>query len=134
MIPWCTYIDPELAHVGLYPADLDERDIEFTTYTREFAEVDRAIVDGDTEGFVRLHVNDSATILGATVVGPHAGDLIGEIALAMHADVKLETVADVIHPYTTTASAFRELGDEYNCTRLTPTVKKLFRGFLALRR
>ena len=133
LIPWCTYTEPELAHVGLYPADLEQRDIEFSTMTRSFADVDRAIVDGDTEGFVRLHVDDSATILGATVVGPGAGNLIGEIALAMHAGVTLDTVADVIHPYPTTASAFRELGDQYNRTRLTSTVKKLFRGFLSLR-
>lgn len=134
LIPWCTYTEPQLAHVGLYPRDLDERGIAYDTYTKPFDDVDRAIVDGETEGFVRIHVDDSATILGATVVGPHAGELISEIAVAMHADVELSKLADVIHPYPTYAGAIRSVGDDLNRRRLTGTVKKLLRGFLALRR
>lgn len=135
LIPWCTYTQPELAHVGLYPRDLEEREIDYATFERRFADVDRAKVDGETEGFVRIHVKKgSDEILGATVVGEHAGDLISEIALAMRGEVGLGTLADVIHPYPTTAEAIRQAGDAYNRTRLTNTVKSLFRGLLALRR
>jgi pyruvate/2-oxoglutarate dehydrogenase complex dihydrolipoamide dehydrogenase (E3) component len=84
--PWATYTEPEVAHVGLYEKDLEERGIEFTTITREFDDVDRAIVDGETEGFVKIHVKKGTDqILGATIVGSHAGDMISEITVAMQA-------------------------------------------------
>jgi pyruvate/2-oxoglutarate dehydrogenase complex dihydrolipoamide dehydrogenase (E3) component len=134
LIPWCTYTDPEIAHVGLYPSDLDERGVDYQTFTQSLADVDRAILEGETDGFVRLHVDDSGTILGATIVGPSAGDLISEVAVAMRADMKLDALADVIHPYPTMAGAIRQAGDTYNRTRLTLTVKKLLRRVLSLRR
>lgn len=135
IIPWCTYTEPELAHVGLYPRDLDERGIDYRTFERRFADVDRAVVDGDTEGFVQVHVAKGGDeILGATVVGAHAGELISEITLAIKHGVGLGALADVIHPYPTRAEAIRQLGDAYNRTRLTAAVKSLFRGLLALRR
>lgn len=135
LIPWCTYTDPEIAHVGLYAHDLEERGIAFKTFERPFAEVDRAIVDGETEGFVRIHVKaGSDEILGVTIVGPDAGDLIGEATLAMQSGTGLGALASVIHPYPTTAEAIRQTGDLYNRTRLTLTVKKIFRGLLALKR
>ncbi|MFP4600754.1 MAG: FAD-containing oxidoreductase, partial [Persicimonas sp.] len=131
LIPWCTYSDPEIAHVGLYPRDLDERGLTYRTHTQPLADVDRAILEGETDGFVRIHVDDSGTILGATIVGPHAGDLISEVAVAMRADMKLDALADVIHPYPTMAGAIRKVGDTHNRTRLTGTVKKLLRGLLS---
>jgi pyruvate/2-oxoglutarate dehydrogenase complex dihydrolipoamide dehydrogenase (E3) component len=134
LIPWCTYTDPEIAHVGLYPGDLDERGVAFQTFDQSFADVDRAILEGETEGFVRLHVDDSGTILGATIVGPGAGDLISEVAVAMRADMKLDALADVIHPYPTMAGAIRQAGDAYNRTKLTLTVKKVLRRVLSMRR
>jgi pyruvate/2-oxoglutarate dehydrogenase complex dihydrolipoamide dehydrogenase (E3) component len=135
LIPWCTYTDPEVAHVGLYPRDLEDRGFDFDTFTREFADVDRAKLEGDTDGFVRIHVaSGSDEILGATIVGPHAGDLISEITLAMQTDTGLGTLANVIHPYPTIAEAIRQSGDNYNRTRLTTTVKKLMRQVLSLRR
>ena len=135
LIPWCTFTDPELAHVGLYRRDLDERGIRYQTFERRFAEVDRAIVDGATGGFVRVHVKAGTDeILGATVVGDHAGELISELTVAMKHGVGLGALADVIHPYPTRAEAIRQAGDAYNRTRLTRAVKSLFRGLLSLRR
>jgi pyruvate/2-oxoglutarate dehydrogenase complex dihydrolipoamide dehydrogenase (E3) component len=84
LIPWATYTDPEVAHVGLYEKDLKERNIEYATYMREFTDVDRGIVNGETEGFVKVHVKKGTNrILGATIVGSHAGDMISEITVAM---------------------------------------------------
>ena len=135
LIPWCTYTEPELAHVGLYERDLVERDIAYTTFTRPFGEVDRAIIDGETHGFVRIHVkHGSDEILGATVVGAHAGDLISELTLAMRSKTGLGALASVVHPYPTSAESIRQVGDLYNRTRLTGTVRSLFRGLLSLRR
>ncbi len=135
LIPWATYTDPEVAHVGLYEKDLEERNIPYATFTREFAHVDRAIVDGETEGFVKIHVaRGKGQILGATIVGSHAGDMISEISVAMQGGVGLGSLASVIHPYPTAAEAIRQCGDAYNRERLTPTVKGIFHSLMALRR
>lgn len=135
LVPWATFTDPEIAHVGLYESDLQERGIEHTTYTRHFHDVDRAILEGETAGFVKIHVKKgSDKILGATIVGPHAGDMISEITVAMQADVGLGRLANMIHPYPTTAEAIRQCGDAYNRTRVTPTIKKVFNRLMALQR
>lgn len=135
LIPWATYTDPEVAHVGLYEKDLQKRGIEYATFRRNFADVDRAIVDGETEGFVKVHVKKgSDEILGATIVGSHAGDMISELSVAMQSGMGLGKLAAVIHPYPTAAEAVRQCGDEYNRTRLTPTVKKVFYRLMSLQR
>ena len=135
IIPWATYTEPEVAHVGLYEKDLKEQNIEFATFTREFADVDRGIVDGETEGFVKIHVKKGTDqIMGATIVGSHAGDMISEITVAMHSAMGLGKLANVIHPYPTAAEAIRQCGDAYNRSRLTPTVKGIFNRLMALKR
>jgi pyruvate/2-oxoglutarate dehydrogenase complex dihydrolipoamide dehydrogenase (E3) component len=130
-VPWCTYTDPEVAHVGLYEKDAVAKGIEVITLVRPLALVDRARIEGDEEGFVKIHLRKgSDEIVGATVVARHAGDLVSEITLAMNAGVGLGRLASVIHPYPTEAEAIRQLGDAYNRTRLTPTVKRLFEAWL----
>ncbi|MEO8467052.1 MAG: mercuric reductase [Gammaproteobacteria bacterium] len=130
-IPWVTYTSPEIAHVGLYERDAKAQGIEVDTYTQELAEVDRAILDGETVGFVRVHVRKGTDeILGATIVSAHAGDLISEITLAMSGKLGLKTIGSAIHPYPTQAEAIRKVGDLYNRTRLTPLVKTLMGKWL----
>lgn len=134
-IPWCTYTSPEVAHVGLHPADARQRGVEIDSYTQHLEEVDRAVLDGETEGFVRVHVaRGSDRIVGATIVATHAGDLIGSLSLAMTNKIGLGGIAATIHPYPTQADAIRKVGDQYNRSRLTPTVKRLFERWLAWRR
>jgi pyruvate/2-oxoglutarate dehydrogenase complex dihydrolipoamide dehydrogenase (E3) component len=131
-VPWCTYTDPEVAHVGLNERDAADRGIAVDTYMRPFAEVDRAITDGEEDGFVKITVRKgSDQILGATIVARHAGEMISEITLAVVGKIGLGTIAGVIHPYPTQAEAIRQLGDVYNRTRLTPFVKRLFQTWLA---
>jgi pyruvate/2-oxoglutarate dehydrogenase complex dihydrolipoamide dehydrogenase (E3) component len=135
IIPWCTYSDPELAHVGLYENDLIRRHIPYDTFTRRFSEVDRRRTDGKATGYVRVHVKQgSDVILGATIVGEGAGELINEITTAMYANLGLGQLAQVIHPYPTAAEAIRQLGDQYNKTRATPLVRSLLRGLMRLQR
>ena len=130
-IPWCTYTDPEIAHVGMYERDAEAAGIPVDTYNRPLVEVDRAILDGENDGFVKIHVKRGTdTILGATIVASHAGDMISEIAVAMAGKVGLGAIANVIHPYPTQAEAIKQLGDAYNRTKLTPFVQKLFRTWL----
>jgi pyruvate/2-oxoglutarate dehydrogenase complex dihydrolipoamide dehydrogenase (E3) component len=132
IIPWCTYTSPEIARVGLSEAEAQSRGIGVDTYTQELSQVDRAVLDGETDGFVRIHVRKGTDrIVGATVVAAHAGDLIGELSLAMKGRLGLDTVGATIHPYTTQAEAIRKTGDLYNRTRLTPLVKSWMHRWLA---
>ncbi len=134
-IPWCTYTEPEIAHVGLYAKQAAEQGVELDTFTRELAEVDRAILEGRTEGFVRVHVRKGTDkIAGATIVAHNAGDMISEITLAMTNGLGLKQIANTIHPYPTQAEAIRQVGDAYNRTRLTPFTKSLFARLMAWRR
>ncbi|RJP33574.1 MAG: mercuric reductase [Phycisphaerales bacterium] len=134
-VPWCTYTDPEIAHVGLYEHDAEEKGIPVTTTTVEMSDVDRAILEGETEGFLKVHLRRGTDrILGATLVDRHAGEMISEITLAMVAGRGLGTIARTIHPYPTRAEIIRKAGDAYNRTRLTPFVRRLFQRVLKLRR
>lgn len=134
-IPWCTYTDPEIAHVGLYEKEAEERGIELDTFKQSFTDVDRAIADSEEEGFVKVHVKKSTDkIMGATIVARHAGEMISEITLAIVGSVGLKTIANVIHPYPTQAEAIKHVADAYNRTRLTTFVKNLFTRWLKLRR
>ncbi len=131
-IPWCTYTSPEVAHVGLSEHEANERNIAIDTFTQEFADVDRAILDGDTDGFVKVHVRKGTDrILGATIVAKNAGDMISEVTLALKHDIGLKKIGSTIHPYPTHADAIRKLGDAFNRTRLTPLAKWLFNRWLS---
>jgi pyruvate/2-oxoglutarate dehydrogenase complex dihydrolipoamide dehydrogenase (E3) component len=134
-IPWCTYTDPEVAHVGLYPADAEQAGFEIDTFVQPFDTVDRAVTDGESDGFVKIHVKKGTDqIVGATIVARHAGEMISEITTAMVGGVGLKTLSSVIHPYPTQAEAIRKVADSYNRTRLTPTFQRLFSGWFALQR
>ena len=132
LIPWCTYTDPELAHVGLYEREASDQGIRVQTFLQELRDVDRAVLDGETEGFVKIHVRAGTDrILGATIVAKHAGEMISEITLAMTGGLGLKDLARTIHPYPTQAEALKKIGDAHARTRLTPHVKRLFHHWLA---
>jgi len=104
IMPWCTFTEPEVAHVGLYEQEAKEKGIEVETYTYKLDEVDRAILDGEEDGFARVHIQKGTdTILGATIVAAHAGDMISEFSVAMKAGAGAKTIAATIHPYPTQA-------------------------------
>jgi pyruvate/2-oxoglutarate dehydrogenase complex dihydrolipoamide dehydrogenase (E3) component len=131
-IPWCTYTDPEIAHVGLYVQEARGAAIPVRTFTILMHDVDRAVTDGEEEGFVKIHVRDGTDeILGATVVARHAGEMINEISLAINAGIGLSVLARVIHAYPTQAEAIKMAADAYTRTRLTPTRKSRAKRWLA---
>jgi pyruvate/2-oxoglutarate dehydrogenase complex dihydrolipoamide dehydrogenase (E3) component/uncharacterized membrane protein YdjX (TVP38/TMEM64 family) len=131
-IPWCTYTDPEIAHVGLYERQAQEQGIAVQTLTQPLDGVDRALLDGETAGFVRVHLRRGTDkILGATIVARHAGDMISELTLAMTGGLGLRTPARTIHPYPTQAEAIKKVADAYNRTRLTPFVKRMLDKWMA---
>lgn len=135
IIPWCTYTDPEIAHVGLYPAEAEARGIAMETIMVRLDEVDRAILDSQSEGFLKVHVEKkSGRILGATIVASHAGDMISELTVAISAGISLGKLGSVIHPYPTQAEVIKRAGDMFNRRRLTPLAKKVLALLLKFNR
>lgn len=126
VMPWVTYTSPEIAHVGLYEAEAQQQGMETSTIKISFDTVDRALADGETEGFVKiLHKKGSDQILGATIVAPHAGEMISEITTAIVNHIGLSKMASVIHPYPTQAEAIKKAADAYRRTLLTPRSQSL---------
>ncbi|WP_088240940.1 mercuric reductase [Calothrix rhizosoleniae] len=126
VMPWVTFTDPEIAHVGMYEKDAQEMGININTIKIDFSHVDRAIADGETAGFVKIiHKKGSDEILGATIVARHAGEMISEITTAIVNKIGLSKLSSVIHPYPTQAEAIKKAADAYRRTLLTPTSKKL---------
>jgi len=131
-IPWCTYTDPEIAHVGMYERDAKAKGIRVRTFTQNLTDVDRAILDGESAGLVKVHVRAGTDrIVGATIVARHAGEMLPELTLAITQRIGLGKIGATIHTYPTQAEAIRKLGDQYNRTRLTPFIKGLFQRWLA---
>ena len=133
VIPWCTYTSPEVAHVGLTEAEAKSEGAEVETLTVPLSEVDRALLDGETDGFLRLHYQKGKDrILGGTLVAEHAGDMIGELSLAITAGVGLGKLSGTIPPYPTQAEVFKKAADGWRRTKLTPTVQKVFSTFFKI--
>jgi len=134
-IPRCTYTEPEIAHVGLDARDACNNGIPVDTLVRPLRDVDRAVTDGEEDGFVKIHLKQGTdTILGATIVARHAGEIISEIAVAMAGGMGLRSLSAVIHPYPTQAEAIRHLADTSRRALLKPWLRKLFQRFFAFRR
>jgi pyruvate/2-oxoglutarate dehydrogenase complex dihydrolipoamide dehydrogenase (E3) component len=132
VIPWCTYTDPEIAHVGLYVTQARAKGIPVKTFTVMMSDVDRAITDAEDEGFVKIHVRDGTDeILGATVASSHAGEMISEISLAMNARIGLGALARVSHPYPTQSQAITMAASAYLATLRSPARKWLQRQWLS---
>ena len=135
VMPWVTYTDPEVAHVGLYERDAREQGIDIDTFHVDLEKVNRAVTDGATDGFFRVHVKKGTDkIVGATIVGESAGDMLSEVTLAMVHGLGLQKIAGIIHPYPTRSEGLKAVSGAYVRSRLTPTVKGLFERFLAWRR
>jgi pyruvate/2-oxoglutarate dehydrogenase complex dihydrolipoamide dehydrogenase (E3) component len=135
LIPWVTYTSPEIAHVGITEHDAKANDVAIDTITVALAENDRAQLEGDTEGVLKIHVaKGTDRILGGTLVSAHAGESIGELTLAISQGVKLGKFSGVIHPYPTQAEVFKRAGDAMMRTKFKPWVAKLFSWIIARQR
>jgi len=136
IMPWCTFTHPEVAHVGLYEEVANRKGFEVETYTYPLNQVDRAILDGEEEGFARIHIKKGTdTILGATIVASHAGDMINEFSVLMKAGVGIKTIAAAIHPYPTQADVNKKVVNLWRKAHFTPRTKSfLTKLFTWLRR
>jgi pyruvate/2-oxoglutarate dehydrogenase complex dihydrolipoamide dehydrogenase (E3) component len=134
VIPWCTFTDPEIAHVGKYPREMEAEGIEFETYMKYFDHLDRALCEGVT-GLIKIHCKKgSDEMLGATSVGGPAGDIIHVITCCMFNKIGLSKMGACVHIYPTFAESFRHLADQYNRKKLTPTAKVFLRKLLDWKR
>ncbi len=134
-MPWCTYTEPEIAHVGLHEHEAQEQGIETETFRKDMADVDRAICDGEERGFVKVLVKKgTGRILGATIVATHAGEIINEVSLAIVHGIGLGSIGNLIHPYPTQAAGIKQAAGAYTRTRLTPMLKKVFNKLMAWQR
>jgi pyruvate/2-oxoglutarate dehydrogenase complex dihydrolipoamide dehydrogenase (E3) component len=130
-IPWCTYTDPEIAHVGLYTREARQKGVQVKTFTVLMHDVHRAIADGEEEGFVKIHVKEGTDrILGATVVARHAGEIINDLSLAIKMGIGLGALSHIVHPYPTQAQAIQMAAAAYSATRQRPLYKWLLRKWL----
>jgi pyruvate/2-oxoglutarate dehydrogenase complex dihydrolipoamide dehydrogenase (E3) component len=119
-LPWCTFCDPEIAHIGMHAVDARRKSIPVKSFTVMMHDVDRAITDGEDLGFVKiLMAEDSDRILGATIVAARASEMINEMAVVMVGGVGLEALADIPHTYPAqtgaillAAQAYRRQQDE----------------------
>ena len=134
VIPRATYTDPEVAHVGLTVAEAKARGIAHSVVEIDLEDNDRAVLDAETEGFVKVLHDRRGRVLGGTIVAAHAGEMIGELTSAVQNRTSLGAMASVIHPYPTVADAIRRAGDAYNRTRLTPGRARLLSRLLRWRR
>jgi pyruvate/2-oxoglutarate dehydrogenase complex dihydrolipoamide dehydrogenase (E3) component len=133
IIPWTTYTSPEVAHVGRYEEDARAAGFQVDTLTISMNQVDRAVLDGETEGFFRVHLKKRTDrILGATLIAEHAGEMISEISVAMTAGLGLGQIGATIHTYPTQAEVFRKSADAWRRKKLTPMVKRLLQTFFSL--
>jgi pyruvate/2-oxoglutarate dehydrogenase complex dihydrolipoamide dehydrogenase (E3) component len=135
VVPRCTYTDPEIAHVGLTPAEAHEQGVDIDTYRAELTEVDRAVIDGEEQGVALVHTRrGSGRIVGCTIVARHAGEMIGQMTLMLTHRLSLGKLASVIHCYPTQAEALKRIADQYQRTRLTPRLANLSAAWLRWRR
>ncbi len=128
VIPWVTYTDPEIAHVGVSAREVRESGGRLRTITVDLADVDRAVVDNETDGFVRVH-HEGGTLRGCTIVARHAGEMIGEATYALTHGGTLAGLSSTIHPYPTQSEALRKAGDAYRRESLTPGVRRWFERY-----
>jgi pyruvate/2-oxoglutarate dehydrogenase complex dihydrolipoamide dehydrogenase (E3) component len=135
VMPWCTFTDPEIAHVGLYPRDAAAQGLEIDSYQVPISRANRAVTDGEEEGLVKVHVRrGSDRIVGATIVASHAGELITQFTLAITQGIGLGAFSGVIYPYPTQGEALKAASGAYTRTRLTPRIAKLFSWLMRMRR
>jgi pyruvate/2-oxoglutarate dehydrogenase complex dihydrolipoamide dehydrogenase (E3) component len=114
VVPWTTFIDPEVARVGLNEQEAKERGIAYEVTRYGIDDLDRAIADGAAHGFVKvLTVPGKDRILGVTIVGEHAGDLLAEMVLAMRHGLGLNKILGTIHTYPTLAESNKYVAGEW---------------------
>ena len=117
-VPWTTFTDPEVARVGLTEKEAREKHGRVEAYTHELPDLDRAIVDGEGNGFVKIVTGERGRILGGHVVAPDAGDVVAEIVLAMRKGLPITDLSRTVHVYPTISEGVKGAADNYYRNKL----------------
>ena len=129
-VTWATFSDPELARVGATEDELRTRGAKYSVYRLPFAKIDRAIMEGETVGLIKVLAGKSGKILGASILGTHGGEMIAEYAVAMRNGVGLQQLSETIHPYPTYMLGNRQTADQLSLKWLdSPALEILGRLF-----
>ncbi len=132
-VTWTTFTEPELAHVGAGEAEMKRNGTAHSVYRFPFSQLDRAVTDSETTGMVKVLANRWGRILGVSILGAHAGEMIGEYALAMRNGVTLGKVSSTIHPYPTYVLGNRRAADQFMMAKLTPGIVRWSQRLFGLR-
>ncbi|MGH8702784.1 MAG: pyridine nucleotide-disulfide oxidoreductase, partial [Burkholderiales bacterium] len=133
VVPWCTYTDPELARVGMSETEARKNGVAYKVYTFPFEDIDRARAQGETAGLAKIVTDRNGKLLGAAIVGPHAGELIAEYVLALAKGMNAKDISGVIHAYPTLAQINRRVADQRMKEGLTPSSKAWIQRIFGLR-
>jgi len=134
-IPRTTFTDPAIAHVGVSAEEAGRRGIAIDSYRALLADVDRSVLDGETQGFAVVHARrGTGKIVGGTIVASQAGEMIGELTLLLNQGLSLDALAKTIHCYPTQVEVLKHIADAYQRSRLTPRIERLLAAWLSWRR
>jgi pyruvate/2-oxoglutarate dehydrogenase complex dihydrolipoamide dehydrogenase (E3) component len=133
-MPWCTYTHPELAGVGMTEKAAKAAGVRYSVWTEEFKNNDRSLAEGADMGKIKMILNEEEKPIGIQILGPHAGELLGEWIAIMNGKVKLSTLAGAVHPYPTLGEINKKIAAAFFSTKLfSERVKKGLRFFFNLR-
>jgi len=132
-VPWATFTDPELAHVGATEKQLKEAGTSYQVFRFPFSRIDRALTDSETTGWIKVFAKKSGKILGATILGASAGEMISEYALAMRNGITLRKISDTIHPYPSYGLGVRRAADQWYVSKQSPTLTRMLQKVFGYR-
>jgi len=124
-VPWCTYLDPEVASIGYNEKRAKEAGIEYKVQIDHFKDNDRALAESEIHGFIKILINKKGRPIGVQIVGFHAGDLIHEWVPVLNGKVSLSTLSDAIHAYPTMAEINKNSTVNYLVSTIPPWTKKI---------
>jgi pyruvate/2-oxoglutarate dehydrogenase complex dihydrolipoamide dehydrogenase (E3) component len=133
-VPWCTYTHPELSSIGMNEKRATAASMEYSTWIEEFSASDRGLAEGENTGQIKLLLDGKQKPLGIQILGPHAGELLGEWVAIMNAKVGLSKIAAAIHPYPTLGEINKKVtGSIYSKKLFSDTVRKGLKFFFNLK-
>ncbi len=133
-LPWVTYTDPELASMGMNEKTAKARGINYSVWSDEFAHNDRSLAEGEKIGKIKMLLDEKEKPIGVQILGPQAGELLGEWVAVMNGKVKLSTLASAVHPYPTLGEINKRVAGNLFATKIfSKNVKKALRFFFNLK-
>ena len=134
LLPWCTYTDPELASIGMNEKRARSAGLEYSVWTEAFKDNDRSLAEGRGEGMIKMILDAGEKPLGVQILGPRAGELLGEWVGVLNGKVKLSTLASAVHPYPTLGEINKRVAGTYFSPKIfSDKVRKGLKFFFHLK-